>query len=86
MKKIISVIAVALIATTMFANEATHSTADSCGNLVQWKIPPVKGKCPEITNAVMKDGNLICVVKCSYLEQQLERKDKANRRKTDKAD
>ncbi len=86
MKKLISIITSIFIASTIFANGTSHSSADSCGSLVKWQIPPVKGKCPEITNAVMKDGNLICVVKCSYLQEQMERKEKANRRKSDKAD
>jgi hypothetical protein len=81
MKKLVLSIGAALMATGVFANETIVSKNDSC-SYYQWKMSPVKGRCPEITNAVMIDGNLTCLVKCSYLEKEKARKE---RRKEDKS-
>ena len=82
MKKFISIIAATFMLTAVFGNDALSLKTDSCGSLEQWSIPPVKGKCPNITNAVMINGDLQCVVKCSYLQQEMQRKEKRKQKRT----
>ncbi len=84
MKKLVSVIGATFLAATVFALTVPPISSDSCGSLEQWKIPPVKGKCPYITNQVMVEGTMYCVVKCSYLEQEAAKKEKRKARKEGK--